>query len=314
MQLFQNKIENCVAVSGTAFSDRHVKQMKRFTNKVLLAYDGDFAGVSATLKTGYSLIKGDIDCEVIEIPNKFDPDEWVSKSGPEVFISEGVQKSTSLIDYHLKSSNFSEMSPSDKSTVVNQILTEVRGINNPIISNEIIKKLAEKSNVEEYEIKNMIPKKRDFKLNNQPVVDKENETFDTINDKAVLGIIRVLLHGKSEAKEWMSNNLEVDKITNTRLKKLIERMLPLMNSSSSDIIAVYEDGVDRKIISQIMIEEDSSIDFMQMSIDCLSTLRKDYARQKINQFRQKIRQLEADGEDTTDLMSEVLQMQKDMNA
>ena len=314
MQLFQNKIENCVAVSGTAFSDRHVKQMKRFTNKVLLAYDGDFAGVSATLKTGYSLIKGDIDCEVIEIPNKFDPDEWVSKSGPEVFISEGVQKSTSLIDYHLKSSNFSEMSPSDKSTVVNQILTEVRGINNPIISNEIIKKLAEKSNVEEYEIKNMIPKKRDFKLNNQPVVDKENETFDTINDKAVLGIIRVLLHGKSEAKEWMSNNLEVDKITNTRLKKLIERMLPLMNSSSSDIIAVYEDEVDRKIISQIMIEEDSSIDFMQMSIDCLSTLRKDYARQKINQFRQKIRQLEADGEDTTDLMSEVLQMQKDMNA
>ena len=314
IQLFQNKIENCVAVSGTAFSDRHVKQMKRFTNKVLLAYDGDFAGVSATLKTGYSLIKGDIDCEVIEIPNKFDPDEWVSKSGPEVFISEGVQKSTSLIDYHLKSSNFSEMSPSDKSTVVNQILTEVRGINNPIISNEIVKKLAEKSNVEEYEIKNMIPKKRDFKLNNQPVVDKENETFDTINDKAVLGIIRVLLHGKSEAKEWMGNNLEVDKITNTRLKKLIERMLPLMNSSSSDIIAVYEDEVDRKIISQIMIEEDSSIDFMQMSIDCLSTLRKDYARQKINQFRQKIRQLEADGEDTTDLMSEVLQMQKDMNA
>ena len=314
MQLFQNKIKNCVAVSGTAFSDRHVKQMKRFTTKVLLAYDGDFAGVSATLKTGYSLIKGDIDCEVIEIPNKFDPDEWVLKSGPEVFISEGVQKSTSLIDYHLKSSNFSEISPSDKSTIVNQILTEIIGINNPIISNEIIKKLAEKSNVEEYEIKNMIPKKRDFKLNNQSVADKENETFDTINDKAVLGIIKVLLHGKSEAKEWMSNNLEVDKITNTRLKKLIERMLPLMNSSSSDIIAVYEDEVDRKIISQIMIEEDSSIDFMQMSIDCLSTLRKDYAREKINQFRQKIRQLEADGEDTTDLMSEVLQMQKDMNA
>ena len=63
-----------------------------------------------------------------------------------------------------------------------------------------------------------------------------------------------------------------------------------------------------------MIEEDSSIDFMQMSIDCLSTLRKDYARQKINQFRQKIREFEAEGKDTTELMSKVLQMQKDMNA
>ena len=314
IQLFQNKIKNCVAVSGTAFSDRHVKQMKRFTAKVLLAYDGDFAGVSATLKTGYSLIKGDIDCEVIEIPNKFDPDEWVSKSGSEVFIREGVQKSTSLIDYHLKSSNFSEISPSDKSTVVNQILSEVKDISNPIISNEIIKKLAEKSNVEEYEIKNMIPKKRNFKSNNQPLEDKEYETFDTINDKSVFGVIRVLLHGEREVKEWISSNLEVDKITNTRLKKLIERMLPLMNSSSSEIIAEYDDEMDRKIISQIMVEEDSSIDFMQMSIDCLSSIKKDYTRQKINQFRQKIRQLEAEGKDTTDLMSEVLQMQKDMNA
>ena len=314
IQLFQNKIKNCVAVSGTAFSDRHVKQMKRFTAKVLLAYDGDFAGVSATLKTGYSLIKGDIDCEVIEIPNKFDPDEWVSKSGSEVFIREGVQKSTSLIDYHLKSSNFSEISPSDKSTVVNQILSEVKDISNPIISNEIIKKLAEKSNVEEYEIKNMIPKKRNFKSNNQPLEDKEYETFDTINDKSVFGVIRVLLHGEREVKEWISSNLEVDKITNTRLKKLIERMLPLMNSSSSEIIAEYDDEMDRKIISQIMVEKDSSIDFMQMSIDCLSSIKKDYTRQKINQFRQKIRQLEAEGKDTTDLMSEVLQMQKDMNA
>ena len=91
-------------------------------------------------------------------------------------------------------------------------------------------------------------------------------------------------------------------------------MLPLMNSSSSEIIAEYDDEMDRKIISQIMVEEDSSIDFMQMSIDCLSSIKKDYTRQKINQFRQKIREFEAEGKDTTELMSKVLQMQKDMNA
>ena len=314
IQLFQNKIKNCVAVSGTAFSDRHVKQMKRFTTKVLLAYDGDLAGVSATLKTGYSLIKGDIDCEVIEIPNKFDPDEWVSKRGPEAFISEGVQKSTSLIDYHLKSSNFSEISPSAKSTIVNQILTEVRGISNPIISNDIIKKLAEKSNAEEHEIKNMIPKKRNFESNDQPVEDRDDEAFNTINDKAVLGVLKVLLHGEPEIKEFIKTNLEVDKITNARLKKLIDRMLPIMNSSPSEVIAAYEDKIDRKIISQIMVEEDSSVDFMQMSLDCISSLKKDYARDKIQQFRQKIREFEAEGKDTTELMSKVLQMQKDMNA
>ena len=314
IQLFQNEIKNCVAVSGTAFSDRHVNQMKRFSSKVLLAYDGDSAGVSATLKTGYSLIRGDIDCEVIEIPNKFDPDEWVSKNGPDIFRSEGIQQSTNLIDFHLKSSKFSEMSASNKSNVINQILTEVREIDNPIISNEIIKKLAEKSNVEEHEIKNMIPKKRNFRPNNQKEERKDDETFTTINDKATIGIIKALLHGKSEVKKWIDDNLEIDKIANTRLKTLIESMLPMMNSSSSEIISAYENDIDRKIISQIMLEESSSIDFMEMSIDCISALRKDHAREKIQQYRQKIRQMEADGKDTTDLMNEVLEMQKDMNA
>ena len=251
---------------------------------------------------------------MIEIPNKFDPDEWVSKRGPEAFINEGVQKSTSLINYHLKSSNFSEISPSEKSTVVNQILTEVRGISNPIISNDIIKKLAEKSNTEEREIKSMIPKKRNFESNDRLVENRDNETFDTINDKAVLGILKVLLHGEPEIKEFIKTNLEVDKITNTRLKKLIDRMLPIMNSSPSEVIAAYEDEIARKRISQIMVEEDSSIDFMQMSLDCISSLKKDYAREKIQQFRQKIREFEAEGKDTTELMSKVLQMQKDMNA
>ena len=317
MQLFQNEIKNCVAVSGTAFSDRHVNQMKRFSSKVLLAYDGDSAGISATLKTGYSLIKGGVDCEVIEIPNKLDPDEWISKSGPEVFKSEGIQQSSSLIDYHLKSSKFLEMSPSDKSTIVNQILTEIRGINNPIISNEIIKKLAEKSNVDEHDIKNMIPKKRSFRPLNQTQKkgnEENEETFETINDKASIGIIKILLHGNKDAKDWIADNLEIDKTTNNRLKTLIEHILPLMNSSSSDIISAFEDEKDRRIITEIMLEEDSTVDFMHMSIDCLSAIKKDYARQKIQKYRQKIRQMESDGKDTTELMNEVLQIQKDMNA
>ena len=117
------------------------------------------------------------------------------------------------------------MSPSDKSTIVNQILTEIRGINNPIISNEIIKKLAEKSNVDEHDIKNMIPKKRSFRPLNktQKEGNEENEeTFETINDKASIGIIKILLHGGKDAKDWIADNLEIDKTTNSRLKTLIE--------------------------------------------------------------------------------------------
>ena len=313
IQLYQNGIKNCVAVSGTAFSERHVSQMKRFCSKALLAYDGDSAGISATLKTGYNLIKGGIEAQVIEIPNKLDPDEWVSKEGPEAFIKNGIDRASGLVDYHLKSSQFSEKTPSEKSNIVNQILIEVRDIKDPIISNEIIRKLAQISNVEENEIKRIIPRKSSNAMKRQPPKTEEGGTFDTINDKAAIGLIKVLLQDKAEPIAWIKENLEIDNIFNSRLKDLVKLLIDKTSGSASEIISSIADDNDRKIITELMIEEDLSIDFMQMSIECINTLSKDAIKNKIQDYRQKVRKLEAEGGDTTDLMNKILELQKDNN-
>ena len=313
IQLYQNGIKNCVAVSGTAFSERHVSQMKRFCSKALLAYDGDSAGISATLKTGYNLIKGGIEAQVIEIPNKLDPDEWVSKEGPEAFIKNGIDRASGLVDYHLKSSQFSEKTPSEKSNIVNQILIEVRDIKDPIISNEIIRKLAQISNVEENEIKRIIPRKSSNAMKRQPPKTEEGDTFDTINDKAAIGLIKVLLQDKAEPIVWIKDNLIIDNIFNSRLKDLVKLLIDKTSGSASEIISSIADENDRKIITELMIEEDLAIDFMQMSIECINTLSKDAIKNKIQEYRQKVRKLEAEGGDTTDLMNKILELQKDNN-
>ena len=313
IQLYQNGIKNCVAVSGTAFSERHVSQMKRFCSKALLAYDGDSAGISATLKTGYNLIKGGIEAQVIEIPNKLDPDEWVSKEGPEAFIKNGIDRASGLVDYHLKSSQFSEKTPSEKSNIVNQILIEVRDIKDPIISNEIIRKLAQISNVEENEIKRIIPRKSSNAMKRQPPKAEEGDTFDTINDKAAIGLIKVLLQDKADPIAWIKENLEIDNIFNSRLKDLVKLLIDKTSGSASEIISSIADENDRKIITELMIEEDLAIDFMQMSIECINTLSKDAIKHKIQDYRQKVRKLEAEGGDTTDLMNKILELQKDNN-
>ena len=313
IQLYQNGIKNCVAVSGTAFSERHVSQMKRFCSKALLAYDGDSAGISATLKTGYNLIKGGIEAQVIEIPNKLDPDEWVSNEGPEAFIKNGIDRASGLVDYHLKSSQFSEKTPSEKSNIVNQILIEVRDIKDPIISNEIIRKLAQISNVEENEIKRIIPRKSSNAMKRQPPKTEEGDTFDTINDKAAIGLIKVLLQDKAEPIAWIKENLEIDNIFNSRLKDLVKLLIDKTSGSASEIISSIADDNDRKIITELMIEEDLNIDFMQMSIECINTLSKDAIKHKIQDYRQKVRKLEAEGGDTTDLMNKILELQKDNN-
>ena len=60
IQLFQSEIKNVIAVSGTAFTNRHANHIRRLTSKVYLCYDGDSAGINASLKTGYTLLKSGI--------------------------------------------------------------------------------------------------------------------------------------------------------------------------------------------------------------------------------------------------------------
>ena len=74
LQLYQAGVKNIVAVSGTAFTDDHALQLKRFCNEVYLAYDGDKAGITAAIRAGYVLLKNGIAPRIVLIPDGLDPE------------------------------------------------------------------------------------------------------------------------------------------------------------------------------------------------------------------------------------------------
>ena len=69
LQLVQLGIPNVVALSGTALGNNHASQIRKFASKVYLAYDGDEAGINATLRAGYVLFQAGVEPLVIPIPN-----------------------------------------------------------------------------------------------------------------------------------------------------------------------------------------------------------------------------------------------------
>ncbi|MGT2957476.1 DNA primase [Streptococcus bovimastitidis] len=73
--------ENAVASMGTALTQEHVNHLKSLTKKVVLTYDGDDAGQSAISKS-LDLLK-DFQVDIVRIPNKMDPDEFVQKYSAE---------------------------------------------------------------------------------------------------------------------------------------------------------------------------------------------------------------------------------------
>ena len=78
-------IENAEASMGTALTPEHVHHLSHFTKKVILTYDGDKAGLEATVKALDVL--QDLDLEIVRIPDQMDPDEYLKKTSPEELAS-----------------------------------------------------------------------------------------------------------------------------------------------------------------------------------------------------------------------------------
>ena len=316
IQLIQVGIKNVVAVSGTAFTDRHVHQIRRFAPKVYLAYDGDSAGINAGKKAGYSLLKGGVDPIVIVIPDGMDPDDWVNRDGAEGFKTKGIDQAIGLLNFHLRTSNFSQSTPTEKSNLMKEILAEASEIQDPIIRQDLIKNLAQVGGIEENQVVHMftqqVRKKR--KQYSEKLQKPKESMFTTVNAKAELGIIKVLAGDDEEARSFVKENLDLNKIENRQLKKLAEMILNTPQVNPAQIIAHFDSSEDREVVSKILIDEDDTTSPLQMVKDCLNTLSKVSTKEQIKQARLKIREMEAAGQDATDLMLQVVQMQKDLRA
>ena len=75
-------IPRAVATCGTSLTEDHVKQLKRFTRRLVLAYDADEAGQTAADRVYAWEQAHDVEVAVVELPAGSDPDE-LARSSPE---------------------------------------------------------------------------------------------------------------------------------------------------------------------------------------------------------------------------------------
>lgn len=73
--------KNTVACLGTAITKDHIRDLKRFTNTIILCLDGDEAGQKATIRAIENLKNSGLMVKVVRIPDKLDPDDFIKKYG-----------------------------------------------------------------------------------------------------------------------------------------------------------------------------------------------------------------------------------------
>ena len=85
IRLHASGFANSVAGQGTAFTDEHVRMLRRVARQAALVYDDDAAGHKATVRSATMLLAAEIPVRVVSLPDGDDPDSFLRTKGAEAF-------------------------------------------------------------------------------------------------------------------------------------------------------------------------------------------------------------------------------------
>ena len=315
LQLVQVGVANVVALSGTALADQHAAQIRKFASKVYLAYDGDDAGINATLRAGYVLLQAGVEPLVIAVPPNQDPDDWVRNEGIGPF-QEAMGAGIRLLLFHLEKKDAQNLSGADRSQLVQDILGEIARISDGIIRDDLLKSLAQELRVDEVEIIRLFKQQSRRKGGSTPSSKQtamNKPMFTSAFQKAQLEIIRTLAFHFDEVFPVVKSALDFELFDEPILKKLGGLLIKEKTGVElSAVIDEFDDRQERELVSEILFDEVSPDDPVLIIQECLVTIKGKLIKDQIKAARLKMRELESLGHDTEAIILEVAELQKQL--
>ncbi len=147
LSLYQAGFKNVVASMGTSLTKEQARLIKRYTENVLISYDGDFAGQKADLR-GLEILDGaGLQVKVVPMPEGLDPDD-VARQGAAAYQA-CLDAAMPLIDYrlHALERKYDLSKTEEKRRFVKESLGIVREVESESIREELLKKLTQKTNI-----------------------------------------------------------------------------------------------------------------------------------------------------------------------
>ena len=100
--MYKAGFKNTVACLGTAITPYHAKELKKYTDKVILCLDGDDAGQNAIYKAIDVLAETGLEVRAVKLKNNLDPDEYLKEFGSQA-LNEQVNSSLDAYEFKILS-------------------------------------------------------------------------------------------------------------------------------------------------------------------------------------------------------------------
>ena len=313
LRLYEKGFQNVLATSGTAFSSKHANALGKYTNRVILTYDSDSAGVNAAIRTGYILLQNGFEVRVLDLGDGLDPDDYFKlKENNKQTFRGLIKNAMHPINFIIMKKGILSLGASDRSKFLNECIEEIKLVKDIIIRNDLIKRLSSELGVVEAEVitrfEDLRPKRR--------YVDKTNKEdqpnirhYDSKSDKAQLEILKLLIHNSSLANKITLSLLDNKLCYN--IVKTIQDNSGKYNNVAQLLEFIGDSPEERNLVASLAVDVPEKDNEQAILSDCIKTLENISIQNEINAIRNQIRIIEDNNESLdTDLLRKLEHLRK----
>jgi DNA primase len=280
-------ISNVVASCGTSLAEPQIKLLGRFTRRVIVNYDPDTAGQTATERSISLLLEQDFEVRVLALPGKADPDKFIREQGAEAYIKL-LKEAPPYVDYLIARARHMDLTTGEgKQRAVNFLLPYVQKIPNRLLRSEWATRIAQQLRLDEPVLRAALSKAA---AERRSEVKIRPELVGRAAKPVERRLIRMLAEGEGFRhelaqrlqQEQLYQGLETEKI----FAALIAANLTGEPVQTTELAATLEER-DRRMFFEILFEESSELTWEEAE-SCVEALQHRRAERELAEVQRSI--------------------------
>lgn len=320
ISLHQRGITNVVASLGTAMTEAQGRLLRRSSEQIVLGYDADGAGQEAIIR-GLEILRNlGCDVRVLQISGAKDPDEYVTKYGPERLVK-CIDDAISLVEFKVRvlKKNLNIENTSDKIKFLNEIAKILAKVENSMEQEIYIEKISKDYDISKDALYSEIKKILYPKNANSKVLEKRNIQYnipkkeDTKISESRLKrentIIAMLLMSNVNVYSKIKNKIKPEDFKLEKNKKILEKVYGEYEKGITeiyDVLNLFEEEDIINHITEIMAKDYGITDIDKGTDDILSTYERENLKDKRDEILRAL-------EDSTLNNESKLKLERELN-
>lgn len=271
-------IHSAVATCGTALTDDHLKLLKRFTNRIVLAFDADDAGKAAADRVYEWEGKYSIEVMVADLPAGVDPDD-LSRSDPER-LRESVTNALSFLEFRLERllARHSMDSIEHRARAAEDAIQLVTEHPNALVRDQYVMTIADRCRMDADRLREMVrnPKRRSATVAEAPLFPAPQQGSDNVEDQA----IQLMIGDDHDVSDLLSVGLFVTPMRGeifaaVRDAPTVREAIDMLGADESNLLreltASSDEGLDANAVASRLLAKAADRLARQLEAEARST-------------------------------------------